>query len=563
MRTGIMDSEAAKRRVGYRWKEKHAADMEVDADACNKALSLKYGLTQGVCNVLYPHVIALGYRCLFRADRVGEALSDVLERFPVLPRGIFYDVACKLGKNALRRVRPILRSHKVRCIPGRPHSITHSCSPVYMPGESLGTTAGVATQAAEVSHSIAVGNQTSLANMAPEIYMVHKMVQVAFMNIRNLHRLSLDNLTAESDHVPLAPFYLGGLVRNCLRGSNCTCQTNGLDTNPPVLDDPVSNPTPTDDEGTRSRVSFTDTHEDLHLPGPMRSGDEVTGADCDDALIPRASRNRTEPVMNVVHEGSGDAVVADANRHVASTGVCLSPMATTPLTDAEADLVASSTADLRYFAELRGLNRANTVLKVADLRVLQGGSWLNDAVLNSFASLVNHRDRVARSVFAARPRSILEAADDSQSVALPRTYIFGTYFYARLSERAGAYDYDGVKSSAKKGHLRLDDVDLILATIHVKRSHWVLASINVRLRHFLFYDSFFGEDHECIISMLLRWLNDEVVQSLGPTVADSWGVASWALSVVCGMPRQTDSGSCGIFELAAADCLSKGAPVSF
>lgn len=426
VRTGIMDSEAAKRRLGYRGKEKHAADVEGDADACSKAFYLNYGLTQGVFNVLCPHVITLSFSCLFRADSVGQALSILLERFPVLPRVIFYDVACKLGKNARRRVRPILRSHKVRCIPDRPHSITHSCSPVYMPGESLGTTAGVATQAAEVSQSIAVGNRTSLANMAPKTYMVHKMVQVAFMNIRNLHRLSLENLTSENDHVPLAPFYHGGLVRNCLRGSNCTCQTNGLDTTPPVLDDPFSNPTPTDDEGTRSRASFTDTQEDLHLTGPIRSGDDVRGADHDDALIPRASRNRTDPVMNIANEGTGYTVVADANRHVASTGVCLSPMATTPLTDVEADLVATSNADLPFFAAVRGLNRSNTVLKVADLRVLQGGSWLNDAVLDSFAALVNHRDGVARSVFAARPRSILEAVYDSQSVALPRTYMFGT-----------------------------------------------------------------------------------------------------------------------------------------
>jgi len=36
-----------------------------------------------------------------------------------------------------------------------------------MPDESLGKTAVVATQAAEVAHSIAVGNRTSLAYMHP------------------------------------------------------------------------------------------------------------------------------------------------------------------------------------------------------------------------------------------------------------------------------------------------------------------------------------------------------------------------------------------------------------
>lgn len=201
VRPGIKDCQAAKRRVGYRGKDRHAADMEGDADSCNKAFSIKCGLTQGVFNIVCPHVITLGFRCLFRAESVGEALSIVLERLPKLPKVIFYDVACKLDKNALRRVRPLLRAHKVRWILDRPHSITHSCSPIYMPDESLGVTAGVSTQEAEVSHSVAVVNQTSLAYMAPVTYMVHKMVQVAMMNVRKLHRLSLASTSAENDDV--------------------------------------------------------------------------------------------------------------------------------------------------------------------------------------------------------------------------------------------------------------------------------------------------------------------------------------------------------------------------
>jgi len=45
VRPGIKDSEALKRRVGYRGKDRHAADVEGDGDACNKAFSIKCGLT--------------------------------------------------------------------------------------------------------------------------------------------------------------------------------------------------------------------------------------------------------------------------------------------------------------------------------------------------------------------------------------------------------------------------------------------------------------------------------------------------------------------------------------
>lgn len=179
VRPGITDSVAAERRRQYRVKKRHAADMEGEEDACNKAFSVLTGLTQGVFNVVCPHFITLGFMVLFRAESVGQALSIVLERFPRLPKVIFYDVACKIDKNATRRVRPILRDHNVRCILDRPHSITHGCSPVYMPDQSSGATSGVATQAAEVSHSISAANRTSLAYMSPTTYIIHRILQVA------------------------------------------------------------------------------------------------------------------------------------------------------------------------------------------------------------------------------------------------------------------------------------------------------------------------------------------------------------------------------------------------
>jgi len=88
--------------------------MEGEGDACNKAFSVTAGLTQGVFNVVCPHVVTLGFRCLFKAESVGEALSIVLERFSRLPKVIFYDGARKIDKNALRRVRTIMRFHGVR-----------------------------------------------------------------------------------------------------------------------------------------------------------------------------------------------------------------------------------------------------------------------------------------------------------------------------------------------------------------------------------------------------------------------------------------------------------------
>lgn len=571
VRPGITDSEAAKRRVGYRGRARHAADMEGDGDACNKAFSLKYGLTQGVFNVVCPHVITLGFRCLFRAESVGEALSIVLERFPRLPKVIFYDVACKLDKNALRRVRPILRKHGVRCILDRPHSITHTCSPVYMPDESLGATAGVATQAAEVSHSIAVGNRTSLAYMSPATYMVHKMVQVAFMNVRKLQRMSLDNPLAENDHVPLTPFYHRSVARGCLRGHSCSCQQSATDLGVPVAEQTlppggivvVDSARSDEVDDVAAVENFSDQEPDEKVITDMP------------AWWVRADREKASDGLGVQGPAARDAKMIGVGDERASelshAGVAMSgglrfaSMSTSPLTNSELDRVTAF-LDLcsSTNAGRRQANKARAVLTLADMRQLSGDNWLNDEVMNSFVALINHRDSVAKALAAARSgtdSALLVSA--AAAARLPRTFMFGTYFYTRLSEKIGQYDYEGVRRWGIKQSLCLESVDRIIVPVLVLRSHWTLAAADVRRRRFFYYDSLRGDDHHTVIPNLRRWLTDEVAERLGTDVSQQWDVGSWPVDGHDDLPVQTDSGSCGVFALAVADCLSIGSSIAF
>jgi len=66
VRPGIRDSEAAERRFGYRGKDRHVADVEGETDACGKAFPVKTRLPQGAFNVVCPHVVTFGFRCLLR-----------------------------------------------------------------------------------------------------------------------------------------------------------------------------------------------------------------------------------------------------------------------------------------------------------------------------------------------------------------------------------------------------------------------------------------------------------------------------------------------------------------
>ena len=550
VRPGIKDTAAKQRRVGFKGKDRHAADVEGDGDACNKAFSIKCGLTQGVFNVVCPHVVTLGFRCLFRAESVGEALSIVLERFTKLPEVIFYDVACKLDKNALRRVRPILRSHGVRCILDRPHSITHTCSPIYMPDESLGSTAGVATQAAEVSHSIAVANRTSLAYMHPTTYMLHKMMQVAMMNVRKLQRLASDNVAGENDHVPLAPFFHSHIVRQCQRGSSCSCAA--ARTEDDSLEHKAADPEGAAGNGGERPATATQLVEtSTSIGAGYVPADESRDNDGAGAV---AAADRRLPLVAV---GGIDGVDA-ANMH-GEVALYLASLSALPLPGVHADALNTLVAERPPTAVVRTVNKAKITLTVFDYTRLQGALWLNDALMNSFVGLINHRDQVVR---AERARGLLVIGGLALA-NVPRVFMFNTFFFGRLRERVGCYDYAGVRKWGFKNGLHIGEVDKVLIPVNVESTHWVLVVVDVRERSLLLYDSLFGGDRASVVDTVRRWLRDEVVDRLGEEVAVEWGVEEWAVASNDGLPRQRDSGSCGVFVMAAADCFSLGLPAAF
>jgi len=561
VRPGIVDSVAAKRRVGYRGKDRHVADAEGDGDTCNKAFSITAGLSQGVFNVVCPHVVTLGFRCLFRAESVGEALSIVLERFASLPTAIFYDVACKIDKNAMRRVRVIMRAHGVRCILDRPHSITHSCSPVYMPDESLGTTAGVATQAAEVSHSVSVVNRTSLAYMAPATYMSHRMVQVAFMNLRKIYRLHADNSAGENDHIPLSPFFHAKIAHQCERISVCPCdavessadvaaalagQHDAQDVNGGAIADPASPPPPgLDAQYGDARAADADATggeppQDPEEDGP--SEDQLVAAT---VVADQVNTNPAHVQLQAEFDALADAGADGSAKALIST----------PVTRAEARLVNEITGDRDGAEVIRLVNKARITLRVADMELLKGVAWLNDELMNSFSALINHRSSLRTGAAAA-------AADGGHPLGV-RVCMLSTYFYSKLSARMGCYDYDGVRQWGKKRRLDLEEVDLVLVPINLARCHWVLVTVDIKHRTFHYYDSLGAVDSRGAVANVQRWLGDEVRSRLGDETGASWAVESWRTVFIDRLPEQHDGGSCGVFVLAAADCLSLGVPLHF
>jgi len=416
-----------------------------------------------------------------------------------------------------------------------------------MPDESLRSTAGVATQAAEVSHSIAVANRTSLAYMKPTTYMTHKMVQVAMMNIRKLQRLSSTNATGENDHIPLAPFFHSHLSRGCQRGSSCLCQASIEDTGTRETETALRNKIVVEGGDTLDN-SVEDSNEGGAEDGAGADGGvqehpgETETVVLDDA---GAGDNNTTP-------GNTDHDVANAVRHGGSR-VLLAPLSTLPLSDADAAGVESLVSGRAPVAPVRAVNKGKIVLTVADFRRFEADKWLNDEVMNSLVALINHRAKQVACMLAAGLRA---------AAGIPRTFMFNTFFFARLCERAGCYDYDGVRTWGFKNGLDVGSVDRILIPVNVENLHWVLVIVDVKERRFLFFDSLGGRAAS-VLGMVRRWLTDEVVNRLGVDTAESWNINSWDGLVDVGLPRQRDGGSCGVFVLAAADCFALGVPLCF
>ena len=352
-----------------------------------------------------------------------------------------------------------------------------------------------------MSHSIAVANSTSLAYMSPTIYMTHKVVQVAMMNIRKLQRLSSANTTAENDHVLLAPFFHSQLARQCQRGSTCSCQasieaTGNRETETALPDkfEPERDPIAFDLLSVVS-VDGEDGDQD-HPLGDAQAGD--TGVAVDGGV-----RGGVAGVAGDAPVGSGSA-----QPHPRLPNVTSKPMSTAPLPYEHDSGVDGLVAGRPPAMVVRAVNKANIVLTVADFRVLAGDKWLNDAVMNSLVALINHRAEQVRCWSAANPDTAVSSSDLEALMRTPRTFMHNNFFFSRLQERAGCYDYAGVRTRGYKSVLDIGAIDGVLIPVNVANLHWFLVVVDIRERQFLYYDSYCGDGAASVLHVLDRGFHE-------------------------------------------------------
>lgn len=226
--------------------------------------------------------------------------------------------------------------------------------------------------------------------------------------------------------------------------------------------------------------------------------------------------------------------------------------------------VASLTSKVPRQMVLAKVEEANIELKGEDFGGLRGSRWLNDEIMNSFVALINARNRdevrnkmtdVDSSDYESEVCSSLSGRSFF-SRKRPRTHVFNTFFFARLSQNQ--YDYQGVRRWMSRAGLSINELDLILIPINLKNFHWILVAIDLRGREFLYLDSTFGDDSSNAVPTLKKWLYDEVKDKQGIDQAERMQIDSWRVTTNPGfLPRQKDGGSCGIFTLYMADYLER------
>lgn len=241
-----------------------------------------------------------------------------------------------------------------------------------------------------------------------------------------------------------------------------------------------------------------------------------------------------------------------------------------PLLDEEEKLVARLLRVEPETAKLSTNPSSGITLRGHDFAVLRGVEWLNDEVMNSYVALINDREKRYQAAIA----------NGHVTLWRPRSYCFNSFFATRLLGESPklVYDYRGVSRWTKRAKVDILDLDIVMFPVNVSGNHWVLVVLNIPLKEVYYLDSLQRRDKYKISSFFMRWVRDEIKDKHSPVEAEkfenrkTWTVfpSKYRVHVSPGgepvkeglqfalVPQQRDEGSCGVFALKMADCISLG-----
>ena len=334
-----------------------------------------------------------------------------------------------------------------------------------------------------------------------------------------------------------------------------------------------------------TRVQEISTRKRSLIANVFRSGPQVSNARniaLDDVMC--LARTAAEEVLK--NGGEVSTVNAAENilknvsvspKHSQSTHIAESK---NPRDTTDERLLQLSAEESRRYEELMDLpigakvlvECANICLRRDDFRRLLPDSWLCDNIMSSFIELLNKRNNefFSASMSSSENVRFLSARnsdDDTTNLFLrprPNTFIFSTQFFTRLTSGLKGYCYESVQRWTRRAKDFIFNFDLILIPVNIKQKHYVLVSIDLRSREFVYCDPMHGRDVLSSLKKIRRWLIQEVGAKEGAKRVAEMKFDTWndVLNPEY-IPQQSDESSCGVFVLYIADYLSCGRVPSF
>ena len=189
--------------------------------------------------------------------------------------------------------------------------------------------------------------------------------------------------------------------------------------------------------------------------------------------------------------------------------------------------------EIQYKEPVRGEKRESNA--VASLRDEHG--WLTDEVINGCMGLMNNRQE-APSIFDSEPT--------------PRCIFTDSYFNKLMIRDDGTCDL------RKSRFMNFAEADLLIVPINCSGAHWVLMVGFLRQKQIIVYNSHrhgfthYQEQLETYLNAVGKARGLEFLQ--GPWEKDN--------IIPPAIPFQPDGWNCGLFTIAAADCIARGRPPS-
>ena len=197
------------------------AAKELGEDDCRHKWLTSETFMPGIENFLCPCGVLIGFDFLDKAEAPSHVLASLVQRFPLLPKVVYFDTACQLARNAARRVPWLVNQSGLACSLDRPHNLKHQhkCSRIFDADAYPARSVRHSTACAESRHSINKAYKTHLAHLRQDHFIIRMRLLAATINLRVKMRRELGK---ETNHRRMCTFFHSYVQDYCDRPC-CTC----------------------------------------------------------------------------------------------------------------------------------------------------------------------------------------------------------------------------------------------------------------------------------------------------------------------------------------------------